>query len=101
MTISVLAKRDELGVKGGQLYIDGEWCDASDGGTWTHVNPAANEEVTTFAIGSAVHVDPALPAAPPALPEGPRPPAKAPQPKHILAPTGSPPSPPTQNPAHF
>ena len=45
MAISVLPKRDELGVKRGQLYIDGTWCDASDGGKWTHVNPAANEEI--------------------------------------------------------
>ncbi|HWW52835.1 MAG TPA: aldehyde dehydrogenase family protein [Acidimicrobiales bacterium] len=71
MTISVLAKRDELGVKGGQLYIDGEWCDASDGGTWTHVNPAANEEITTFAIGSAEDVDRAVRAARRAFDEGP------------------------------
>jgi aldehyde dehydrogenase (NAD+) len=70
MTITVLPKRDELGVKGGQLYIDGTWCDASDGGTWTHVNPAANEEVATFAIGTAADVDRAVRAARRAFDEG-------------------------------
>jgi aldehyde dehydrogenase (NAD+) len=73
MPISVLAKRDELGVKQGQLYIDGVWCDASDGGTWTHVNPAANEEITTFAIGSVDDVDRAVRAARRAFDEGPWP----------------------------
>jgi aldehyde dehydrogenase (NAD+) len=71
MTISVLSKRDELGVKAGQLYIDGEWCDASDAGTWTHVNPAANEEVVSFAIGTAADVDRAVRAARRAFDEGP------------------------------
>src|SRR5438067_1110901 len=63
MAISVLPKRDELGVKGGQLYIEGAWCDASDGGTWTDTNPAANEEIATFAIGTADDVDRAVKAA--------------------------------------
>src|SRR5438105_4951296 len=73
MTISVLGKRDELGVKVGRLWIDGSWCDASDGGTWTHVNPAANEEVASFAVGSAVDVDRAVGAARRAFDEGPWP----------------------------
>ena len=77
MAISVLSKRDELGVKGGQLYIDGAWCDASDGGTWTHVNPAANEEIATFAIGTAADVDRAVLAARRAFDEGPWPRMKA------------------------
>ena len=73
MTLSVLGKRDELGVKGGQLYIDGAWCDASDGGTWTHRNPATNEEVATFAIASPDDVDRAVAAARRAFDEGPWP----------------------------
>src|SRR5438132_3141571 len=73
MAISVLPKRDELGVKGGQLYIDGVWSDASDGGTWTHRNPATNEEVATFAIGSPDDVDRAVNAARRAFDEGPWP----------------------------
>ncbi|MHB8669466.1 MAG: aldehyde dehydrogenase family protein [Acidimicrobiales bacterium] len=84
MAISVLNKRDELGVKGGQLFIDGSWCDASDGGTWTHVNPAANEEVATFAIGSVGDVDRAVRAARRAFDEGPWPTMKAKDRKSIM-----------------
>jgi aldehyde dehydrogenase (NAD+) len=84
MSITVLPKRDELGVKVGQLYIDGEWCDASDGGTWTHVNPAANEEVTTFAIGSPADIDRAVRAARRAFDEGPWPRLKARERKQIM-----------------
>jgi aldehyde dehydrogenase (NAD+) len=73
MALSVLPKRDELGVKGGQLYIDGVWSDASDGGTWTHKNPATNEDVATFAIGSPDDVDRAVRAARRAFDEGPWP----------------------------
>ena len=73
MALTVLPKRDELGVKGGQLYIDGQWCDASDGGTWTHFNPAANEEVASFAIASADDVDRAVTAARRAFDDGPWP----------------------------
>jgi aldehyde dehydrogenase (NAD+) len=84
MTISVLPKRDELGVKGGQLYIDGRWCDASDGATWTHFNPAANEEVASFAIASAGDVDLAVQAARRAFDEGPWPRMKARDRKAIM-----------------
>src|SRR5947199_4841665 len=73
VAISVQPKRDELGVKGGQLYIDGVWSDATDGGTWTHRNPATNEEVATFAIGSPEDVDRAVRAARRAFDEGPWP----------------------------
>jgi aldehyde dehydrogenase (NAD+) len=84
MTITVLPKRDELGVKGGQLYIDDEWCDASDGGTWTHVNPAANETITSFAIGTPEDVDRAVRAARRAFDEGPWPRMQARERKAIL-----------------
>jgi aldehyde dehydrogenase (NAD+) len=77
MAISVLPKREELGVKGGRLYIDGAWVDASDGGTWKHVNPAANEEITSFAVGTAADVDRAVRAARRAFDEGPWPRMKA------------------------
>jgi len=50
--ISVLAQRDALGIKTGQLFIDGGWVDASDGGTWTHVHPASNEEVAQRAVAT-------------------------------------------------
>jgi aldehyde dehydrogenase (NAD+) len=73
MTLSVLDQRDRLGVKPGQLYIDGAWCDASDGGTWEQKNPATNETVTTFAVGSIADVDRAVAAARRAFDEGPWP----------------------------
>src|SRR4029077_13440166 len=73
MAISVLPKRDELGVKGGQLYIDGVWTDASDGGTWTHKNPATTEGWASFAVGSTDDVARAVTAARKAFDEGPWP----------------------------
>ena len=84
MAISVLPKRDELGVKRGQLYVDGTWCDASDGGTWTHVNPAAYEEIATFAIGTAADIDRAVAAARRAFDEGPWPRMKARERKALM-----------------
>ncbi len=62
MSISVLEHRDRLGVKPGQIYIDGAWRDGS-AGTWTAVHPATNEEVTTIAIASAEDVSAAVGAA--------------------------------------
>jgi aldehyde dehydrogenase (NAD+) len=73
MTLSVLDQRDKLGVRPGQLYIDGAWVDASDGGTWEQMNPASNEVVTTFAIASAADVDRAVAAARRAFDDGPWP----------------------------
>ena len=73
MTLSVLDHRDKLGVQPGQLYIDGAWVDASDGATWEQRNPATNEVVTTFAIGSVADVDRAVAAARRAFDEGPWP----------------------------
>ena len=73
MGLSVLAQRDQLGVQPGRLFIDGVWRDASDGATWEQMNPATNEEVTTFAVGSADDVDRAVAAARRAFDEGPWP----------------------------
>lgn len=73
MTITMLPYRDEMKLRPGQLYVDGSWSDASDGGTWTHVSPATNEEVTSFAIGTAEDVDRAVRAARRAFDEGPWP----------------------------
>jgi aldehyde dehydrogenase (NAD+) len=70
MTLSVLAHRDELGVTPGQLYLDGAWRDGSDGGTWTHVHPASNEEVTSFATATATDVHTAVRAARRAFDDG-------------------------------
>jgi aldehyde dehydrogenase (NAD+) len=77
VTITVLPHRDSLGVRPGRLYVDGAWTDASDGATWTHVHPASNEDVTTFAVASADDVDRAVRAARRAFDEGPWPGMKA------------------------
>jgi aldehyde dehydrogenase (NAD+) len=73
MALSVLEQRDALGVTAGQLFIDGAWVDASDGGTFEQHNPATNEVVTTFAVGSTADVDRAVLAARTAFDEGPWP----------------------------
>ncbi len=73
MTMTVLGQRDRLGVGTGRLFIDGSWSEASDGGTWEQGNPATNEVVTTFAVGSAADVDRAVRAARRAFDEGPWP----------------------------
>jgi aldehyde dehydrogenase (NAD+) len=73
MAISVLEHRDRLGVQPGRLFIDGAWCDGSDGGTWEQLNPASNEVVTTFATGTVADVDRAVAAARRAFDEGPWP----------------------------
>ncbi|TML57130.1 MAG: aldehyde dehydrogenase [Actinobacteria bacterium] len=84
MAISVLPKRDELKVVDGRLFIDGKWVDSSGGEMWTHVNPAANEEVGRFAIATAGDVDRAVKAARRAFDEGPWPAMKARERKAIL-----------------
>jgi aldehyde dehydrogenase (NAD+) len=73
MAMSVLEHRDQLGVKPGRLFIDGAWIDASDGATWEQMNPATNEVVTTFAIGTAADVERAVSAARRSFDEGPWP----------------------------
>jgi aldehyde dehydrogenase (NAD+) len=73
----MLPYRDELKVADGRLYIGGEWIESSDGGTWTHVHPATNEEVARFSTASAADVDRAVRAARRAFDEGPWPTMKA------------------------
>jgi aldehyde dehydrogenase (NAD+) len=70
MAISVLPQRDELGLKDGQLFIDGRWRDASDGAVWTHTHPATGEEVGRFAMASASDVADAVGAASRAFEDG-------------------------------
>ncbi len=84
MSISVLPHRDELKVEEGRLYIDGAWCDSSDGGKWTHVHPSTNEEVTRFATASTDDVDRAVRAARRAFDEGPWPAMKVRDRKMLL-----------------
>jgi len=54
-----------------QLYIDGEFCDASDGGTLESINPATGEVWTSAASATEADVDRAVTAAHRALREGP------------------------------
>ena len=70
MALSVLPQRDSLGVKDGQLYIDGTWRDASDGATWTHHHPATAEEIGRFAVASPSDVAAAVDAARRAFDDG-------------------------------
>jgi aldehyde dehydrogenase (NAD+) len=84
VSISVLPYRDDLKVGEGRLYIDGQWCDASEGGSWTHVHPATNEEVASFAVAGAADVDRAVRAARRAFDEGPWPSMKARDRKMLL-----------------
>lgn len=73
MSISVLGQRDALGVKGGQLFVDGTWSDGTADTAWTHVHPATNEDVVDFAVASPDDVDRAVAAARRAFDEGPWP----------------------------
>jgi len=84
VTISVLPYRDELKVGEGRLYIDGQWTESADGGTWTHVHPATNEEVARFSTAGAPDVDRAVHAARKAFDEGPWPQMKARDRKMLL-----------------
>ncbi|MDI6097356.1 aldehyde dehydrogenase family protein [Actinoplanes sp. NEAU-A12] len=77
MVLSIKAKRDEVGLAGGELLIDGGWRPAADGRTWSHHHPATAEEVGTFAIATAADVDAAVRAARTAFDEGPWPRARA------------------------
>jgi aldehyde dehydrogenase (NAD+) len=82
MAMTVLGERDRLGVKPGRLFIDGVWEDGSE--TWDQVNPATNEVVTTFAVGTAADVDRAVGAARRAFDEGPWPRMNARDRKRVL-----------------
>jgi len=73
MTLSVLPHRDQLGVRPGRLFIDGEWAESVTGKTWTHVHPATNEEVIDFAVANEEDVDRAVLAARRAFDDGPWP----------------------------
>ena len=84
MTLTMRSYWEDMKFNPGQLFIDGEWRDASDGGTWTHVSPVTNEEITSFAVGSAEDVDRAVKAARRAFDEGPWPGMKARDRKAIL-----------------
>src|SRR4051812_13874542 len=73
MTLSITARRDEIGLKDGLLLINGEWRSAENGATWTHVHPATGEEVGQFAVAGPADVDRAVRAARTAFDDGPWP----------------------------
>ncbi|MCW2242342.1 aldehyde dehydrogenase [Azospirillum canadense] len=54
-----------------QMYIDGEWCEASDGKRFDSVNPATEEVWATFPEATAADVNRAVMAADRAFREGP------------------------------
>ena len=53
-----------------QMYIDGQWCDATDGAKLESINPASGEIWATAAIAGEVEVNRAVAAAKRALHEG-------------------------------
>ncbi|WP_158882604.1 aldehyde dehydrogenase family protein [Amycolatopsis anabasis] len=63
MTLTVQPHRESVGLKTGQLYIDGQWGPAKDATTWTHHHPATGEPIGEFAVASAADVDAAVAAA--------------------------------------
>ena len=77
MAISVLPHKDELGIKEGRQFIDGEWVDGTSGEAWTHIHPATNEECGTFSIASPEDVNRAVAAARRAFDDGDWPKMKA------------------------
>lgn len=77
MTISVLDKRERLGVGPGRLLVGGKWADGAAGRTLPQVHPATGEEVTRIAVASPEDVDHAVRAARRAFDKGPWPGMKA------------------------
>ncbi len=84
MAITVLPRAHELDLSPGRLYIDGEWSEGEGGSAWTHLSPATNEEVTTWATAGAADVDRAVRAARRAFDEGPWPSMRARERMHLL-----------------
>ncbi|HVV10247.1 aldehyde dehydrogenase family protein [Amycolatopsis sp.] len=63
MTLTVQPHRESVGLKTGQLYLDGQWVPGGGGDTWTHTHPATGEAVGEFAIATAGDVDAAVASA--------------------------------------
>lgn len=61
MTLTLRPRRDEVGLKDGQLLVNGSW--RSSEASWTHRHPATGEEIGSFAIASESDVDAAVLAA--------------------------------------
>jgi len=63
MTLTLRARRDEVGLKDGQLLVDGKWRQAASGATWTHHHPATGEAIGEFPVAGPSDVDDAVRAA--------------------------------------
>lgn len=68
--LSLLARRDEIGLGDGRLLIDGTWRPAAAGETWTHIHPATGEAMADLAVADASDVDDAVRAARRAFDDG-------------------------------
>jgi aldehyde dehydrogenase (NAD+) len=73
VVFTVQPHRETLGLKDGQLLVDGEFRAAGDGRTWTHHHPATAEVVGQFPIATDQDVDDAVRAARRAFDDGPWP----------------------------
>ena len=63
MVTSITAHRDEAGLTGGELLIDGSWEPGAADRSWTHTHPATGEEVASFPVATPADVDRAVRAA--------------------------------------
>ncbi|MGW4590972.1 aldehyde dehydrogenase family protein [Amycolatopsis thermoflava] len=63
MTLTVQPHRESVGLKTGQLYLDGQWGPGTGGDSWTHRHPATGEEIGEFAIATEADVDAAVASA--------------------------------------
>jgi aldehyde dehydrogenase (NAD+) len=63
MTLTVRPHRESVGLKAGQLLVDGQWGPGDGGHTWTHRHPATGEAIGEFAVATAGDVDAAVGAA--------------------------------------
>jgi aldehyde dehydrogenase (NAD+) len=77
VTLTLRPHRDEVGLKDGQLLVDGGWRPAGDGATWTHRHPATGEEIGSFAVAAESDVDAAVRSARRAFDDGPWPRSRA------------------------
>jgi acyl-CoA reductase-like NAD-dependent aldehyde dehydrogenase len=58
-----VAARDQITLPELRLLIDGAWCDAADGGTFTAIDPATEQPIGAVAAATAADVDRAVAAA--------------------------------------
>jgi aldehyde dehydrogenase (NAD+) len=66
-----MISKEELKIKPGKLFINGEWVDSVSGKTFDTLNPATEEILTSVAEGDKADIDLAVAAARKAFEEGP------------------------------